>query len=64
MKNISSFRKIFCPHCRDLQVLIGRKNNKKMLACGHLIKFKKTKSAKDLDRKYVSTPDGGLELRK
>lgn len=37
---------------------------KKITSCGHKYKFKKTKSQKDMDRKYIKTPDGGLELVK
>jgi hypothetical protein len=37
---------------------------KKITSCGHKFRFKKTRSQKDMDRKYVSTPGGGLELVK
>jgi hypothetical protein len=37
--------------------------NRKIGSCGHVWSFKKTRSAKKLDRKYVVTPFG-LELRK
>ncbi len=54
-----------CPICRDIIFVIGvNSKGKKIGSCGCTWKFKKTKSAKDLDRKYVRTPDGGLELRK
>ena len=33
-----------------------------MLGCGHTIKFKKTRSQKEMDRKYVAT-EFGLELK-
>jgi len=42
------------------------KNDKgeKLTSCGHKYKFKKTRSQKEMDRRYVRTPDGGLELIK
>jgi len=44
-------------------VIIGiDKNGKKIASCGHAFKFKKSRSEKELDRKYVKTADGGLEL--
>lgn len=52
-----------CPICRTMMLVIGvDKKGKKITSCGHKFKFKKTKSQKDMDRKYVRTPDGGLEL--
>lgn len=52
-----------CPICQTMMFIIGTdKKGKKITSCGHKYKFKKTKSQKDMDRKYVSTPDGGLEL--
>jgi hypothetical protein len=39
------------------------KNNKKIGSCGHTWKFKQSKSAKLMDRKYVKT-EFGLELAK
>lgn len=54
-----------CPICRDIIFVIGvNSKGKKIGSCGCTWKFKKTKSAKDLDRKYVRTPDGGLEIKK
>lgn len=54
-----------CPICKNIIFVIGVNNKgKKIGSCGCTWKFKKTKSAKDLDRKYVKTADGGLELRK
>jgi hypothetical protein len=35
----------------------------KLTSCGHKYKFKKTRSQKELDRKYIQTPNG-LELVK
>lgn len=53
-----------CPICQELGITIGTdKKGKKILSCGHKIKFKKTRSEKDMDRKYISTPYG-LELVK
>ena len=52
-----------CPICRQMMFVIGlTKKGEKLTSCGHKYKFKKTKSQKDMDRKYVRTPDGGLEL--
>jgi len=53
-----------CPICHELVIVIGMtKNNKKIGSCGHTWKFKKSKSAKLMDRKYVKT-EFGLELVK
>jgi hypothetical protein len=42
-------------------VVVGKTaKGKKLLSCGHSPSFKKTKSQKDMDRKYVKT-DYGLE---
>ena len=57
-------RNIMCPFCKTLQSFIGVQKNKKVLNCGHAISFKKTRSQKEMDRKYVRTADGGLELIK
>ena len=53
-----------CPICRQMMFVIGvTKKGEKLTSCGHKYKFKKTKSQKDMDRKYVRMPDGGLELK-
>jgi len=53
-----------CPICQQPMTIIGLNNkNKKIASCGHVFSFRKTKSAKMLDRKYIQTPFG-LELRK
>jgi|WetSurMetagenome_2_1015567.scaffolds.fasta_scaffold1672045_1 hypothetical protein len=53
-----------CPICKKLIFVIGtNRKGKKIGSCGCTWKFKKTKSAKEMDRKYVQTPTG-LELRK
>jgi len=54
-----------CPICQKMMFVIG-KNDKgeKLTSCGHKYKFKKTRSQKEMDRRYVRTPDGGLELIK
>jgi hypothetical protein len=45
-------------------MIIGQDSRgKKIASCGHKFKFKKTKSQKDMDRKYIETP-WGLELVK
>jgi ssDNA-binding Zn-finger/Zn-ribbon topoisomerase 1 len=54
-----------CPICRTMMLVIGTDNKgKKLTSCGHAFKFKKTRSQKEMDRKYIRTPDGGLELVK
>lgn len=59
-KNISAKP---CPICQKLAFTIGSdKKGKKILSCGHAVKFKKTRSQKEMDRKYVQT-EFGLELR-
>jgi hypothetical protein len=53
-----------CPICHEMVLIIGRdEKGKKIASCGHKFHFKKTKSQKDMDRKYVQTP-WGLELVK
>jgi hypothetical protein len=52
-----------CPICHTMMLVIGTDSKgKKITSCGHSFKFKRTRSQKEMDRKYVSTPDGGLEL--
>lgn len=53
-----------CPICKQMMFITGKtKKGEKITSCGHKYKFKKTKSAKEMDRKYIQTPTG-LELRK
>lgn len=53
-----------CPICGELVIIVGKDNkNRSIAACGHAFKFKKTKSQKMMDRKYIETP-WGLELIK
>lgn len=53
-----------CPICRTMMVVVGvSAKGEKITSCGHQYKFKKTKSQKDADRKYIQTP-WGLELAK
>jgi hypothetical protein len=53
-----------CPICGELGLIVGTDDKgKKIASCGHKFKFKRTKSQKDMDRKYVQTP-WGLELVK
>ena len=53
-----------CPICQQLSITIGSdKKGKKILSCGHKVSFKRTRSEKDMDRKYVMTA-WGLELVK
>lgn len=52
-----------CPICKKQMFVIGKSDKgEKLTSCGHSFKFKKTRSQKEMDRKYVRTPDGGLEL--
>jgi hypothetical protein len=54
-----------CPICKTMMFVIGTtKKGEKLTSCGHKYKFKKTRSQKEMDRRYISTPDGGLELIK
>lgn len=54
-----------CPICRKKMFIIGKSDKgEKLTSCGHAFKFKKTRSQKEMDRKYIRTPDGGLELVK
>lgn len=54
-----------CPICRTMMWIIGTDaKGKKLTSCGHKFRFKKTRSEKEMDRKYVRTADGGLELVK
>ena len=53
-----------CPICQKMMWVIGKTpKGEKITSCGHQFKFKKTRSQKDMDRKYVQTP-WGLELVK
>ncbi len=53
-----------CPICQKMGMVIGlTEKGKKLLSCGHSPSFKKTKSQKDMDRKYIRT-EWGLELVK
>lgn len=62
MENLSSYP---CPICKKKMFIIGKSaKGEKLTSCGHAFKFKKTRSQKEMDRKYVRTPDGGLELVK
>jgi hypothetical protein len=52
-----------CPICSQVMFIIGKtKRGEKLTSCGHKYKFKKTRSEKEMDRKYVQTP-WGLELK-
>jgi hypothetical protein len=53
-----------CPICHLPVITVGQDNKgKKIFSCGHKASFKKTRSQKDMDRKYVMTPYG-MELIK
>lgn len=48
-----------CPICHLMVDIIGVDNKgKKIASCGHVFKFRRTKSQKDMDRKYITTPYG------
>ncbi len=52
-----------CPICGDVMTIIGKATNgKKLTSCNHLFKFKRTRSEKYFDKKYIKTEDGGYEL--
>lgn len=53
-----------CPICHQMTTIIGIDDKgKKIASCGHKFSFKKTKSQKDMDKKYIKT-EWGLELVK
>lgn len=50
-----------CPICKNNMWVIGTTaKGEKLTSCGHKFKFKKTRSEKEMDRKYVMT-EFGLE---
>jgi hypothetical protein len=58
-QNYSSFP---CPICHKKMFIIGTDNKgKKIASCGHAFSFKRTRSQKENDRKYIRT-SWGLEL--
>jgi hypothetical protein len=60
----SNYTSFPCPICHEMMIIVGKdKKGKKIASCGHAFKFKKTRSQKEIDRKYVQTP-WGLELVK
>jgi len=59
--NISKFP---CPICKEVIFVVGKDHKGKTIgSCGHSWKFAKTRSQKELDRKYIRT-EYGLELVK
>lgn len=51
-----------CPICKKIMCIIGTTGKgEKIASCGHKFKFKKTKSKKLSERKYIKTA-WGLEL--
>lgn len=51
-----------CPICKQMCWIMGtNKKGEKLASCGHAFKFKKTRSEKLMDRKYIVTP-WGLEI--
>lgn len=52
-----------CPICKQMMWVIGRtKKGERLTSCGHKFSFKKTRSQKEMDRRYINTP-WGLELK-
>jgi hypothetical protein len=52
-----------CPICKQAMFITGKDNKGwSLTSCGCRFKFKKTRSQKELDRKYVKT-EWGLELK-
>jgi len=52
-----------CPICKKLMWVVGQNNKgEKIGSCGHEWSFKRTRSQKEMDRKYITTPFG-LEKR-
>lgn len=48
-----------CPICHQPMFILGKDSkNRSLTSCGHKFKFKKTKSQKDLDKKYIRTKWG------
>jgi hypothetical protein len=61
MKNNSIYP---CPICKNKMFIVGvSKDAKKIGSCGCKFHFKKTRSEKEMDKKYVQMP-WGLELVK
>ena len=53
-----------CPICRKMSYIIGTDNKgKKIGSCGCSWRFKKTRSQKEMDRKFIKTA-WGLEIVK
>lgn len=53
-----------CPICRTMMCVVGHdEKGKKIGSCGCKWSFKKTRSQKEMDKKYINTP-WGLELAK
>lgn len=51
-----------CPICRQQMFITGTDaKGRKLTSCGHRFKFKKSRSQKEMDRKYVKT-QWGMEL--
>jgi hypothetical protein len=56
---MSTISKYPCPICKTMMTVIGRTDKgDKLTSCGHSFKFKKTRSQKVNDRKYIKTPWG------
>jgi hypothetical protein len=48
-----------CPICKEIIWIAGKtKKGESIASCGHVFKFKKSRSEKDFDKKYVQTPYG------
>lgn len=48
-----------CPICKvEIFIISKTKDGESLASCGHKWSFKKTRSQKDFDRKYVKTANG------
>lgn len=48
-----------CPICHKIIFILGKtKKGETIASCGHKYKFKKSRSQKEMDRKYIKTEDG------
>lgn len=61
---MEKFSQLPCPICKEMMFIIGHDSKgKKITSCNHSYSFKKTRSQKIAERKYIKT-EWGLELVK
>lgn len=54
-----------CPICHKMGIIIGTtKKGKKLLSCGCAVRFKRTKSQKEMDNQFVKTEYGLERIKK